>query len=229
MAFKTIDDAITQVARNMSLVNGQGMTPYSDDAVIAYLAQAHDMIAKKSEWDEMVIWRTRALDGVSGRITTLIPNTDADDWKSIIRIYHDATQTPLARLSSYANPLTSTLLYGYKGMAPEEDNPGAATGKYLVTFYPLTLAGNVLFQIARTIDFTSRDTILPIDWWWHVNLASWLFACDDGTNPTQISKFERLMQDSEDTIMALENSRPSNAQPNQMIPGDWWVDDAPYS
>lgn len=225
MAQSTVRDAIVQVARHLSLVPGTNMTPYSEDTILAYIIQAHELIVDENDWDEMTVWRTRTLDGTNGLITVLIE--DVTDWKKIKRIYHDAYQTPLPRLSSYINPLTSTLLNGYRGLPPEEDNDG--DGRYLVRFYPATLTGNVLFQIEREIDFTDDTTILPIDWWLHVYYASWLYACDDGTNSVQIDKYSQLMKKRMNQVTAKENSRHSFAQPNQLIPNDWWESDAPYS
>ncbi len=109
MADSTVGDAIGDIARFMGMVNGQGMTPYSDDAAVMFLKRAHNLIKDESEFDEMTLWRTRTLDGTLGLITELI--TDTQDWKDIIRVYHESQTTPMAKLSSYVNPLTSSLLF----------------------------------------------------------------------------------------------------------------------
>lgn len=222
----TLRDAITQVARNVGLTNGLNMTPYSDDTIISYLIAAHALIREEHEWSEMVVWRPRVLDGVTGLITQLI--TDVTDWKDIRRVYHDAYQTPLPLLSTYINPLVSPMINGYRGLPPEEDNKTAA-GKYLVKFYPATLTGNVLFECDRTVDFTVDTTPLPIDWWLHVFYASWQYAVDDGTNVAQAEKYKVLAAKRMNQVTARESSRPSFTQPNQLIPNDWWENDAPYS
>ncbi len=226
MADSTVGDAVADVARFMGMVNGQGMTPYSDDACIMYLKRAHRLIADESEWDEMVLWRVRTLDGVSGKVTELIEDTR--DWKDIKRIYHESMQTAMAKLSSFVNPLTSTLMFGYRGIDPASDVSGAG-GRYLVQFYPETLQGRVLFQIKRSIDWTSRDTVLPIDYDWHVYQAAHIWACQDGTNPVQIQNLAQLLESRRGQVMERENSRPVQAQPNQLIPNDWWEADAPYA
>lgn len=224
MAYRTIQDAVTQVARHMSLVAGE-VTPYSPDLIVSYLQGAHEIIKDEAEWQEMILWYQRTLDGTSGKITESLPY---DDWKKIRRIYHESFQTPLPLLSKYVNPLASTLLLGYRGMAPEEDLT-TGTNRYLVQFYPITLTGEVLFHIERDIDFTDMETVLPIDWWLHVYHASWQYALDDGTNPGQIAKYEKLYNDKLEAIRAKENSRPLLTQPNQVIPNDWFEQDAPYT
>lgn len=225
MPQSTLREAITQVARNVSLVDGQSMTPYSDDAIVAKLIAAHELIKAEHEWSEMVAWYTRTLDGAQGLVTVLLPVVD---WKNIRRVYHEAYRTPLPLLTSYINPTTSTLMQGYRGLTPEEDNTTDA-GRYLVKFYPATLTGTVFFEINRTVDFTDDTTILPIDWWLHVYYASWMYANDDGTNPGQIEMYMQLAQKRMRQVTAMENSRPSFQQPNQLIPNDWWESDAPYS
>lgn len=227
MADSTVGDAITDVARWMGMVNGQNMTPYSDDACIMFLKTAHQLIKDSGQWDEMMLWRTRTLDGVTGRITESI--TDTKDWKDITRVYHESMQTPLAKLTSYINPLTSTLMFGYRGLDPANDLTGDTNGRYLIQFYPETLTGRVLLQIQRSIDWTNRDTILPIDYHWHVFSAAYLWACQDGTNPVQIQNLGNLLTTRKDQIMDQENSRPLSSQPNQLIPNDWWEADAPYA
>lgn len=227
MPQRTLRDAITQVARNLSLVNGVNMTPYSDDTIVSYLIAAHEHIIGESEWAEMMVWRPRVLDGVNGLITELI--TDTDDWKSVARIYHELYQTPMPVLTSYVNPLYDTsLAQGYRGLPPEEDNQTPA-GKYLVKFYPPNLTGNVLFQLHREIDLANDATVLPIDWWLHVYYASWMYAVDDGTNPAQIDKYAKLADKRLKQVNAMENSRPTSSQPGSITPTMWWEDDAPYS
>lgn len=226
MADSTIGDAVADIARFMGMVNGQNMTPYSDDAAVMFLKRAHSLIKDESEWDEMIVWRSRTLDGTTGKITELI--TDTTDWKEIVRVYHESMRTPLVKLTSQINPITSTLMWGYRGLDPASDASGSA-GRYLVQFYPETMTGRVMFQIARSIDWTNRETILPIDYDWHVYLAAHMWACQDGTNPVQIDNLSKLLKTRKDQIMSKENSRPTSMQPNQLIPNDWWEADAPYA
>lgn len=226
MVESTVQDAITQVAINCSLTDGQNMTPYSQQTIAGYLSMAHKFIRDEAEWEEMVIWRPNTLDGVTGKVSTLI--TDIYDWKQIKRIYHEQFQTALPLLSTYVNPLSSQLMMGYRGLDPASDNTGTG-GRYLVQFYPPTLTGRVLFQAHRFVDFSIPTTIIPIDWTWHVTMASWMFCQDDGTNPGQIDKYAKLTSMRKAQVMALENSRPVLMQPNQVIPSDWFEADAPYS
>lgn len=226
MPFSTLGEAVDQVARHMSLVNGNGMTPYSPELIISYLNRAHEHIVDEGDWSEMILWFNRTLDGTTGKITQTIPGIT--DWKKIKRVYHESLKTPMPLLSNYVNPLSSTLLLGYRGLPPEEDIQ-VGSDRYLIMFYPNTLQGRVLFQIERSIDWTNMATVLPIDWWAHVDMASWLYASDDGTNPAQISKYETSFNLRMKQIRAKEGSRPVLLQPDQVIPNEWFEQDAPYS
>lgn len=226
MPFRTLGEAVKQVAAHMSLVNGNGMTPYSPELIVSYLHRAHTHIVDDGDWSEMELWYTRTLDGSTGKITQTIPGIT--DWKNIKRIYHESFMTPLPVLSTYVNPLASTLMLGYRGLPPEEDIQ-TGTNRYLVMFYPITLVGQVLFNIEREIDWTNMETVLPIDWWAHVDYASWAYAMDDGTNPAQASKFETSFNLRMNQVRARENARPVLLQPNQVIPNEWFEIDAPYA
>lgn len=226
LTFITSTDAIREVAKCMGLTNGTNMTPYSDDLVASYIMQANELIRGEHEWDEVMRSVIRTTDGVTGKITQLIPA--CTDWKLIRRIYQAGFQTPLPRMTTYTNPLTSSLLLGYYGLAPADDAPGT-NGKYLVQFQPLTLVVQVLFQIEQVLDLTDPDAVIPIDFWLHVWYAAWLWACEDGTNPLQVDKYNKLMTKRMKQITARENSRPSFNNPNQLIPNEWWEQDAPYA
>ena len=224
MPYSTIEEAITQTTRNMSLVNAASMTPYSDDLVMSYLHGAHMAIRDDQPWDELNIAHTRTLDGTTGKITEKI--TEVTDWKDIIRVYHESSQQPLGKVTRWSNPLISSTLVGFRGMSKVEDPDSG--GRYLVQFFPLTLTGQVLFQSQLSIDWDSRDTELPIDWWLHVYHASWQFALDDGTNPGQIKKYETLFNDRLKSVKNKENKFPVSLDPYQAIPNVWTESDDPY-
>lgn len=225
MPQETVGEAIAEIARRCNFTNAPGMTPYSDDMAMSFFVSAFEDLMDEHEWDELVYWQERTLDGVNGLVTQLV--TGCKDWKKIKRIYHESQQTPMALLSSYTNPLTSTLLFGYRSIGIDEIT--GPNGRYLVRFYPLTLTGRVLFQIERTLDFTDRDAIVPVDWWYCVYFACWQWATSDMGNVAQANMYASLMKRRMGQIMDKESSRPSQAQPNQMVPNEWFEQDAPYS
>lgn len=227
LTFRTVEDAIREVAKGMSLTNGNGMTPYSNEGIGSLLASTHVLIRDEHEWGELISTYTRTLDGVLGRITQTIEGVP--DWKRIRRIYLDSFQTPLPVLSSYTDPLTSTLLLGYLPLPVSEDLQPPTVGRYLVQFYPVANTGQVLFQIEQDFDFGNPDTVVPIDFWLHVWGACMQWAADDGASPAQEVKFTKLFNKRMMQVNARENSRPSFQQPNQLQPNDWWEQDAPYA
>lgn len=227
ITFKTVSDAFRECAKQMSLTSGEGINPYSEDLIVSYLDSTHKLVIDEKEWAETIKWYQRTLDGVQGLVTTSIPN--CDDWKNIRRIYQDSFQTPLPLLTTYANPLNSTLQLGYLPLEPDDDLQPPATGRYLVRFYPLTNTGTVLFQIQQEYDFSNPDLIIPIDFWLHVYGACMQWAGSDDAAPNELAKFTKLYNKRLTQMVAKENSRPSFNQPNQLIPNDWWEQDAPYA
>jgi len=223
MAYSTVADAITQVARNMSLVNGQGMTPYSPELIESYLHGAHQFIRDEQEWHDFDGVYNRTLDGSTGLITEGI--TEVSDPKEIMRIYHSSSMTPLPKVPIYNNKQVSTTLIGFEFLTREED-PGPAYK--LVRFYPLILTGDVRIEAHRTFDFTDHDTVIPVDWWLHVYHASWQYALDDGTNPGQIAKYENLFSTRMKQVKEKENSQPVSLDPYAAIPDIWFEGDDPY-
>lgn len=225
LTFTTLIDAVREVAKGMGLTNGTNMTPYSDDLVVSYILQAHELIKAEHAWDEMERGILRTPDGVTGKVTELI--TDCTDWKLIRRIYQQGFQTPLPKLSTYINPLMTPIQLGYIGLAPQDDNDTDA-GRYLVQFFPVTTVAQVFMVVESTFDFTDTELVIPIDFWLHVYYACWLWACEDGTNPLQVTKYEKLLKKRMEQVTMREASRPSLSQPNQMIPNEWWEQDSPY-
>jgi hypothetical protein len=219
----TVAGAIQQVARHMSMVNGSGMTPYSPELVTSYLMAAHEFIKGEQPWDELEIVHIRTLDGTTGKITEGI--TEVTDWKDTIRIYHESSATPLPKVTGYNNALIATSLIGYKGLSRAVD-PGPAFS--LVQFYPLILAGRVMFVSKTTFDFNNMDLRIPIDWWLHVYHASWQYALDDGTNPGQIKKYELLFNERMRQVKSKENGRPVSMDPYAAIPDIWFEGGDPY-
>lgn len=225
MVHETVGDAIVEVARNMSLVNGQGMTPYSDDFIASLLAQAHSLIVKEQTWYDCTLAYERVLNGTTGNITVGVPETELKEARKIFRVYHESSMKPLPLVSGYSNRLISTTLYGYELISPSED-PGA--NKLLLRFFPNILTGRVRFLAKKTFDFTNRDLIIPIDFWLHVYRASWRYATSDGTNSTQIDAFKNDYNELLRLVKEAENARSVNLDPYLSIPDVWWESDDPY-
>jgi hypothetical protein len=225
--YSTVRDAITETARAVGLTNASGMTPYSDELVTAYLASTHVLIRDEIEWGELTQTFIRSLDGVTGRITQTIAGVS--DWKRIRRIYQEGFQTPLPMLTTYLNPLESSLLLGYSAIPPQDDLQPPAVGRYLVQFQPLTSTSRVLLQVDREVDWSDDTQILPIDFWLHVWGAAMMWGAADAANQAQLEQNTRLFSSRMKQVKARENSRPSFSNPNQLQPNDWWEQGAPYA
>lgn len=225
MADSTVADAIVEVAQQISLVNGQGMTPYSDDLITSLLVSANQFIVKEQIWDETILTYIRTLDGVTGRITVGIPSTEVANPLQIITVFHESSIKPLPRISARTNPLIATAMYGYTLLSSVQD-PGPQ--KLLLQFSPLTLTGNILFKAKATYNMRDRDTVIPIDYWLHIWRACWQYALNDGTNPGQIDGFKDNYNNTLMLVKDAQNNLPISEDPYRLIADTWWESDDPY-
>jgi hypothetical protein len=226
MAYVTVDDAIREVAQCMSLINGQGMTPYSDELIISLLQQANVFINGEQQWSENDLTFNRTLNGTTGKITVGISSAVVSDPKHVYAVYHESSMRPAPKLSSYINTDIATQAFGYT-LIPKADDPGPQ--KLLIQWFPATLTGTVIYKAKAQYDFSvDRELEIPIDFWLHVYRAAWAYSVSDGTNPAMMDMYksnygERLSQVKED-----ENSRPIQMNPYNAIPDNWIESDDPY-
>lgn len=223
----TVAQAIEQVARNVSLVGGNGVQPYSGDQIIGYLEGAHQFIVDEPvEWPDLMQSWTRTLDGSTGKITQTVPDTvGAVTSARIKRVYHESSNRPLPLIPTYNNPLVTTFPYGFRLLGVTEET--AAGGKYLIQLAPVTLTGQVLIQNEIDFDLSDPNTVIPIDWWLHVYHASWQYAADDGTNQLQIEKYKELFNERLSQMKGRISSHPVSLNPMNTTPNQWSEYDDP--
>jgi hypothetical protein len=225
MAFVTVQDAIREVALGVSLINGSGMTPYSDDMITSLLQQAHQFINKEQVWSDSILTYNRVLDGTTGRITVGIPSTEVSDAKKVFRAYHESSMQPAAKLSGYVNTDIATSIYGYTLISKVQD-PGPQ--KLLLQWYPATLTGSVIYLAKAQYDFTDYDMEIPIDFWLHVYRALWQYAVSDGTNPAQMEAYQDNYNKTLALVKGEENARPLQMDPYSITPDIWIESDDSY-
>lgn len=223
----TVAEAIIQVARNMSMVSGLGVQPYSEDQIIGMLEGAHQFIVDEGpEWPDLRSNYTRTLDGVTGRITQVIPDTvGAITSARVKRVYHESSNRPLPLLSDYNNPLVTSFPYGFTLLGAQDET--VPTGKYLVQLAPVTLTGQCLIQVMYDYDLSDTRTVIPVDWWLHVYHASWQYAADDGTNQVQIEKYKNLFNMRMKQLTSRLVTHPISLDPLNTVPNQWMEYDSP--
>lgn len=225
----TVAEAVVQVARNLSLVSGNNVQPYSGEQIVGYLEGAHQLIIDTDpqlEFPDLMQSYTRTLDGVTGFITQTVPDTvGAITSARIKRVYSDSQNRPLPLLSNYNNPLVTSFPYGFRLLGAAEEV--AAGGKYLIQVFPITLGGQIQIQLEVDFDLSDPKTVIPIDWWLHVYHASWQYAADDGTNQLQIEKYKNLYNERFNQVKARLLTAPISLDPLNTIPNQWSEYDSP--
>lgn len=219
----TVTDAIAQVALNMSLVKGKGMSPYSDDQVGQYLRNSHNKITEDNVWPEMTSFITRTLDSTTGKFTVALSSADGiDTYRQIKHVYVDSVNRELPQVSGYVNPLLQSTLIGYSILNIKDD----PLKQYLFKITPPTISGKVGFYANLRSDFTNPKTIVPIDDDLHVFLATWMWAVDDATVPAQAEKYLNLYNDRIKSIRANVNVGPYSMNPFTGPLEQWFEYDA---
>ncbi len=223
----TVAEAVIQVVRNMSMVSGPAVQPYSEDNIIGMLEGAHQFIVDEGpEWPDLRSDYTRTLDGTTGKITELVPDAvGAITSARVKRVYHESSNRPMPLLSDYNNPLVTSFPYGFKLLGRQDET--VTTGKYLVQLYPVTLTGQCLIQLVYDYDMSDTRTVIPIDWWLHVYHASWQYAADDGTNMGQIEKYKNLFNMRMKQVSARLATHPLALNPLNTVPNQWMEYDTP--
>lgn len=219
-----VSEAITKVALNMSLVTGQGMSPYSDDQVAQYLSNAHDMLTSKYTWPELVSVLTRTLNGTTGLPTVAYTVADGiTDYKQIKHVYSDNIRRELTVISSIVNPLQVSSLVGYQILNIKDD----PNKQFLIRILPVTTTGRIAVVANLKADFSNPNTIIPIDDLLHIWIATWMWAEDDATNPGQAQKYLDLWQDRVLDIRSNVNQGPIALNPFSGPTEQWYEYDSP--
>lgn len=214
-----VADAIKKVALNMSLVTGPGMSPYSDDQIGQYLADAHDMLTSKYTWPEMTHTFIKTLDGTSGRITVgFVPENGITDYKQIKHVYSRNVNRELPVISGIVNPLQTSSLLGYQFLSIVDD----PDKELFIRVLPVTTVGDIAIVASVKADFTDPLTTIPIDDLLHIWIATWMYAEDDATNPAQAEKYLNLWQDRILDLRSNVNQGPFAMNPFNG-PLDQWV------
>lgn len=215
-----VSEAIVKVALNMSLVNGTGMSPYSDDQVAQYLSNAHDMLTEKYVWPELVSSFIKTLDGSTGKVTVAFNAADGlTSYRQIKHIYSENVQRELPILSGVINPLMQSSVIGYRPLNIKDD----PTGQYIFAIQPVTWAGRIAIVANLKADFNNPDTVIPIDDLIHIWMATWMWAEDDATNPGQADKYLKLWQDRIIDIRSNVNIGPYALNPFNGPLDTWWM------
>lgn len=215
----TVAQAIVKVARNMSLVTGTGVQPYSDDQIGQYLENANLMLMEKGDWPELTVTSTKVLDGTTGKATVAFTSADKfTNYRRIKGVYWQGLRGKVPMHTGYNNPLLTNPEIAYTPTNIVED----PNGVYVIKMVPTTLTGNIAIVYNASIDFTDGDSVIPIDALLHIWIATWMWAEDDGTNPGQAEKYLTLWQDRLKDIQANVNDGPVSLQPFNGPTDQWW-------
>lgn len=96
-----VDDALTVVGE----VAGAGTQQYEDDRMKADAIRGFNMMFKKYEWNQYMLWQTVVLDGILG-IPTTGPFEQVKDFEDFIAVHRAGESTRLPIAPGRVNPST---------------------------------------------------------------------------------------------------------------------------
>lgn len=216
----TVSEAIVKVARNMSLVTGTGMSPYSDDQVSQYLGNANLLLMEKGNWPELMVTAVKTLDGTTGKATVAFTSADKfATYRRIKAVFVEGAARKIPMLTNYNNTLFDPV--PELGWIPTNivDDPNM---QYIVKIKPYTMTGRMAIVYDAAADFDDPDTVIPIDSLLHEWIATWMWAEDDGTNPGQAEKYLNLWQDRLKDIQGNMNAGPVSLESFNGPTSTWW-------
>lgn len=212
----TIQSLITRVERELSQAAGSGVQLYADDRIADQIVTAFNLVFEEDWWPFYCNYYQRTLDGSTGFITSDIPITRSRDLRAIWRSGSDK-QLPLLPFGS--NP------YNYVGTNPYYvqlcNSPTGQTRPFRI--WPLASVDDLVIHGREyPASFTLNTNILFDD-----DLiafgAAWQYSADDGHNPAQITKFQKLFDTKLKQIQRdILSNLPTQLDPRMInIPSEW--------
>lgn len=181
----TIQALITRVEQELSQAAGSGVQLYADDRIANQIVAAFNLVFEEDWFPFYCDYFTRALDGTTGFITTDITVSRFRDIRAVWPEFSDTQLNQLPRGINPNNIIGSRALY-VEGRA----NPTGQVRPFRI--WPLSATGNVIIHGRNYPTTFALDTEILFDDDLMAFGAAWQYAADDGHNPAQITKFQKL-------------------------------------
>lgn len=182
---KTMQEIITAVVTNLSMVPGVGAQVYAEDRIAQFVQRVFDLAFEEHFWHDYMEFVTRSLDGSTGTITSDVPFSR---FKDIQTVWVAGTETKLTQLPRNRNPFLIT------GTYPKYVSPVQSDTRPLKV-WPITATNDIVIAGRVKPDDFALDDEINLD---HVLLefgATWMYLEDDGHNGGAAEKYRVLYND----------------------------------
>lgn len=214
MSYKTINALMLEVEEKLSQTPGTSVQLYSADRIAQSIVDAYSIVSKELWWPDLMVWEQRTLDENTGIVTSDFTNITR--YEDIRAVFWNGTDARLPELARDINP------YRLTGNNAQFVEPITAAGR-LFRILPVTSVGSVEVHGRTYPTEFLPDTELRIDPLLLVYWAAWDYCVDDGANPGQETKFQRLF-DMRLNQLKAEYSRGElalNSHASKGIPTEW--------
>lgn len=199
----TLQDLTLSVITRLSQVPGIATQTYAEGRIKDMIQRGFNTIFDDLWWAEFTHWRSDALNGTTGEVTTDLSaiTNPLTRWTDIRGVWVDDEQSQLATLPSTLNP------YTLSGTRPRFVSPSGSTTT-VFKVWPTTATGNIRLQY-RSLPAAFTDTTeIPIDNDVLLFFACWEYMEDDATNPGATERFQTLFENRLQQLKRNQNNQP---------------------
>lgn len=204
-------------------VSGAGTQTYSEDIMLGHARRAFNLCFTKFGWPQYRGYFSSALDGATGKVSTVDLLVTVKSFEDILAVYRDQQTSQLPILPKNINPYTVTGTdVRYFTSLPYTD---AAFATKLLQFWPLTSVGtvNIVARLNPIGTTFAADDTLDLDRDMLAYAMAFLMLSTDDINPGGAELYRVLMEDRFKSITAAMASQPIPISTGNAVPDNWFV------
>jgi len=196
MAYKNLQDLVTEVLSIVGLVSGTAVQTYTEPQVKRAIQNQFDMIFMKRFWEWLSGWDTFTLSGSGGILNTNVTFKAYEDVKEIrISGTNRLVGRPAGR--EHLHVTGSTPLY-FTPIRYGDSNFSTR----VIKFWPVTATGDVdIYSRTKPDPFVQNTDIVPFPSHVIAQAAAWDLLDSDGINPPAAQKAQLLFDTSYQDLM----------------------------
>lgn len=193
MAYKTAEQIMLAVEKDVGLVSGTAVQSYSEPLIYQAIQVIFDMMFRKRFWDHLTDWYEYPLNGINGLLASDIDGVCkgfedieciwlSDFSRQVVKPYQPDYKIVTGSNALYYTPVI------YNAASPDDFN------KKVIRFWPNTATGSVAMRIrSKPADFVPQDLVpFPSD---VISMgAAWKLLESDGINPTAAQTAQQLYE-----------------------------------
>lgn len=219
-----VSDVVSAVITELSQVPGIAVQQYSSERIRQHVESAVLMELPEAWWIGYMWEQTITLSGVNGlpNEALLGPISGIDNYEDIQAVWPEGVKKQLPAKPPYANA-SAYATGGGKARWIAPNFAGDTNKPFKVLPYDATGSLYVRARQRPVTPLSLTDRVY-IDRQLLIWGASWLYCCSDGTNPTEVAKYEMLAVKRRKQCINMMNNQPIPLDPNESDLDDMLTD-----